>query len=232
MTLKDELTNYIHDTFSKVWTISDWDRVPKEEDKLGLGNVGAKIEATVLYADLADSTGLVKSKSAQFAAEVYKSYVYAAAKCIRHRGGAVTAYDGDRVMGVFMGPRMRNDAVETAFHISAVMEDIVQPELERIYGSGYTVNQKIGIDQSTLLVANTGIRGNNDYVWVGTAANNAAKMAALKKGYSTYATAAIHSYLGESNLKATSNGAALWTDLGTSDLGYQIYGANARKVNI
>jgi class 3 adenylate cyclase len=233
VTLKDELTTYTRDTFRKAWDVKDWDRVPTADDKLGLGNVGVKINATVLYADLADSTGLVKSRPSQFAAEVYKTYIYAAAKAIRYHGGQVTAYDGDRVMGVFMGGQMRNDAVDAACHISGIVEDIVQPELDSMYGAGsYTVNQKIGIDRSELLVANTGIRGNNDYVWVGTAANNAAKLAALKRGYTTYITHDVFSVLTPANLKVASTGANLWTDLGTTDLGYRIYGSFARKVHI
>jgi class 3 adenylate cyclase len=213
--------------------VTEKDRVPTEDDAIGLGNVGVRIAATILYADLTDSTGLVKNQSDEFAAEVYKSYVYAAARAIRHHDGAVTAYDGDRVMGVFMGDTMRNNAVEAAFHVSAIVEDIIQPQLDDFYGvSKFTVRQKIGIDQSNILVANTGIRGNNDYVWVGRAANNAAKMAAFKKGYSTYASSAVYSYLKGHNLNASADGHALWTDLGTADLGMRIYGANARKVNV
>lgn len=233
MTLKDELTKYVRERFQSAWSITNSDKVPTEDDAIGLGNVGVRIEATVLYADLTDSTGLVKSQSDTFAAEVYKSYVYAAARAIRYHEGAVTAYDGDRVMGVFIGGSMRNNAVNTAFHISGIVEDIIQPELNEYYGAAkFTVGQKIGIDQSTILVANTGIRGNNDYVWVGTAANNAAKMAALKQGYTTYASDAVFDYLKDYNLKAAADGKALWTDLGSTDLGIRIHGANARTVNV
>lgn len=232
MSLKDDVATYSHDTFSRVWSVEEWERVPKEDDELGLGNVGVRIKAAVLYADLTDSTSLVKDQKDEFAAEVYKAYVYAATKAIRYHGGEVTAYDGDRVMGVFMGGTPRNDAVEAAFHISALVEDVTQPQLNAMYGTTkYTVRQKIGIDYSDLLVANTGIRGNNDYVWVGTAANNAAKMAALKLGYETYATESVFSVLTENNTTGSATGAALWTPLGSSTLGFDIYGANARKVN-
>lgn len=232
MTLKDEVATYVYNTFRKAWDTKVWDRVPTEEDALGLGNTGAGIDATVLYADLTDSTGLVLSRSREFSTEIYKTYVYAASKAIRAHEGSVTAFDGDRVMGVFMGGMMRNHAVDAAFHVAAIVEDIIQPQLDDMYGVGsYTVNQKIGIDRSTLLVANTGMRGNNDYVWVGTAANNAAKMAALRRGYTTYITAQVFDVLDKHNLSGVSGG-ALWADLGTTDLGYQLYGSYGRKVNI
>jgi hypothetical protein len=70
------------------------------------------------------------------------------------------------------------------------------------------------------------LRGNNDYVWVGTAANDAVKMAALKKGYSTYITGAIYGVLDEA-LKTTSTGTRVWEDLGSNDLGYKIWGSHA-----
>ena len=65
-----------------------------------LGNDAVKLEGTVLYADLDDSTKLVDTMSPEFAAEVYKSYLVCAARIIRDQGGVITAYDGDRIMAV------------------------------------------------------------------------------------------------------------------------------------
>jgi class 3 adenylate cyclase len=78
-----------------------------------------KISGTVLYADLSDSTGLVKSHEKEFAAEIYKSYVYSAARLIRNASGSVTAFDGDRVMGVFMGDNNWSVATRVALQIEA-----------------------------------------------------------------------------------------------------------------
>lgn len=224
MTLKDEVTKYIQDTFSDAWTTTEPTSVP--ENNIGLGNDARKIDATVLYADLTDSTGLVKQHSDGFAAEVYKTFVFASVKAIRYEGGSVTAYDGDRVMGVFMGGQMRNDATRAAFRISGIVQDVLQPELEGIYKNGYKVRHKVGIDRSPLFVANTGIRGNNDFVWVGNAANNAAKMAALAQGYTTYITHEVFAVLAEKHL-THGDGTKAWTDLGSADLGFRIYGANS-----
>jgi class 3 adenylate cyclase len=46
----------------------------------------------------------------------------------------------------------------------------------------FELKQRVGIDTSKVFVARTGIRGSNDLVSVGNAANNAAKMAALAPG--------------------------------------------------
>ena len=228
----DEIRTYVNSTFRSGWTYEDWDRVPTEDDKLGLGNHGVRINAAVLYADLTDSTGLVKNEGQDFAAEVYKAYVYAAAKVIRANEGSVTAYDGDRVMGVFIGDQMRNNAVNAAARLSAIVDKVIADELSSMYKShaSYTMSHTIGIDSSSLLVANTGIRGNNDYVWVGTAANNAAKMSSLKKGYTTYISETVYDVLDNYNRLANGDEYDLWTDLGSSDLGYRIYGSSLRSV--
>lgn len=227
MSFKDEVATYVHNTFTKVWTTRMGQKVPTADTTIGLGNDAVIIDAVVLYADLADSTGLVNNYRKEFAAEVYKTYVYGAVKSIRLHGGEVTAFDGDRVMGVFMGNRKRNDAVRAALRINGVVDKIIQPELKAQYrDSTFTVEHKVGVDCSEIWVANTGIRGNNDYVWVGTAANNAAKMASLGTQYSTYITYDVYSYL-ENNLKKFDSGASVFHTVSNHSLGYAVYGSNA-----
>jgi class 3 adenylate cyclase len=66
------------------------------------------------------------------------------------------------------------------------------PALQAQYpGSDYVVKQTVGIDTSTLSVARTGVRGDNDLVWVGRAANYAAKLTELKEGPPTWITQAV-----------------------------------------
>ena len=56
-------------------------------------NDGVNLDATVLYADMADSTALVDKYTKTFAAEIYKTYLHCAAKIITSEGGTITAYD-------------------------------------------------------------------------------------------------------------------------------------------
>ena len=227
MTLKEELTTYIGNTFGSAWTITDGRQVPSPESAIGLGNDAVKISATILYADLADSTGLVKNHEKSFATEIYKSYVYAAAKLIRDSGGSVTSYDGDRVMGVFMGASNWSTASRVALKIQGAVVDIVRPAMKKAWpDKTFKIAQKCGVAYSEIWVANTGIRGNNDYVWVGRGANDAAKMAALDLGYTTYISGAIFDVLSDS-LKKNSAGGPVWHDLGSGALGYKIWGSNA-----
>lgn len=224
MALKNELEQYVAKTLKDAWTTRAGQKVPDTPD-LKLSNDGVELDAVVLYADMADSTALVKDQSAKFAAEVYKSYLYCASRIITSNGGVITAYDGDRVMAVFLGGSKNSNGAKAGLQLNWATQNIVQPALKSQYPhKSFTLKQKVGIDASTLLVARTGIRGSNDLVWVGTAANNAAKMAALGTAYSTYISAAVYGSL-SSATKSTKDGRDMWTNLGSSQLGYKIFGS-------
>lgn len=230
MTLKDDLDAYSAKTHKDVWEQREGKKVPELEE-IKFSTDAVNIDATVLYADLADSTGLVEDYPRWFAAEVYKNYLYCAAKIIRANGGVITAYDGDRVMGVFIGDSKNTNAVSTALKIQWSVGDILQPALDSYYGSryGYRYRQKVGVDRSELFVAKTGFRGSDELVWVGEAANNAAKLAALDLGRTSYISERVHDNMNKSSKFSDPAGTNMWTDLGDDDLGFRVYGSSWRR---
>jgi len=66
MALKDELTADVRQIFRQRWTKRDGNVIPESED-VGLYNDSVKLQGTVLYADLTDSTALVDSHKDEFA---------------------------------------------------------------------------------------------------------------------------------------------------------------------
>jgi class 3 adenylate cyclase len=226
LTLNDELTQYAKKTFAEVWTRRAGQKVPDTAD-VTLGNMGVDLDAVVLYADLAESTALVKGRSAEFAAEIYKTYLYCAAKIIIANGGTITAYDGDRVMAVFIGNAKNSAAGKTALKINGAVQKILKPAIKAHYPhETYDLRHKVGIDASTIMASRTGVRGNNDLVWVGTAANNAAKLAARGTAYSSYITSAVHGKLNKESKYGGSPEREMWTDLGIDQqLGVRVYGS-------
>jgi class 3 adenylate cyclase len=190
--LSDDLTGEVKSIFATSWQERDGQKVPEAVD-VRLGNDAVKLQATVLYADLAESTNLVDKHQASFAAEVYKSYLHCASKIISAEGGVITAFDGDRVMAVFIGKTKNTSAVRCALKINHAVVKIINPAIKAEYPmSEYTLKHSVGVDTSTLLVARTGIRGSNDLVWVGRAANYAAKLCALRQSsYASYITADV-----------------------------------------
>lgn len=225
MTTRSDIEDHSSKVFQSQWTTRKGQSVP-EPETVAHGNDAVELDGVVLYADLAESTHMVMKYLPMFAAEVYKSFLYAAAKVIRSEGGAITAYDGDRVMGVFIGESKNTVAARCALKIRGAVHDIVQPALKRQYpATDFNIRHKVGIDTSPLFVARTGIRGTNDLVWVGRAANYAAKLAAMPTDYSTYITADVYNSL-DSSSRYGQGGGDMWSDLGVSSLGIRIYGSN------
>src|SRR5690606_30779376 len=98
-----------------------------DDNSLTLKNEAIKIDGAILYADLADSTVMVDKFKNWFAAEIYKTYLYCCARIITAEGGTVTAYDGDRIMGVFIGDEKENDATRAALKIKWAVDEIIMP---------------------------------------------------------------------------------------------------------
>ncbi len=182
MGLADDLRSQVRNIFQNQWETHEATAVPDTED-IALGNVAVKLKGTVLYSDLAESTAMVNRMKPNFAAEVYKAYLNTACRIIRFNGGEITAFDGDRVMAVFVGGSKNTSAAKTALMINWAIDKIVNDELARQYpDASFRVQQAVGIDTSDLWIARTGIRGSNDLVWVGRAANYAARLCSLRSG--------------------------------------------------
>ena len=225
MGLKDELRSYVKDTHGSQWTIRKGQKIPSTDD-LKLSNDAVKINATVLYADLAASTAMVKGHKKWFAAEVYKNFLYCAARVIRSKDGAISAYDGDRVMGVFVGDSKNSSAADCALKINYTTSQLVQGAKDARYPKNqWKIEHRVGVDTSELFVARTGIRGTNDLVWVGNAANHAAKMSDLKLGYASYISGDVYKKLNKKSKYSSSNGTNMWKDLGADAMGFRIYGS-------
>ncbi|MDF2118726.1 adenylate/guanylate cyclase domain-containing protein [Roseiarcaceae bacterium H3SJ34-1] len=192
MGLKEDLDTQVDAIFKSNWTDRDGTVVP-DDNSVTPGNDAVKLKATVLYADMADSTILVDQHEPRFAAEIYKTFLICAAKIIRDQGGVITAYDGDRIMAVYLGSMKNTDAVTSALKINWAVKNIIRPKMAAQYPSKkYVPKHVVGIDMSELYVAKTGVRGANDLVWVGHAANYAAKLSSLPDTHQTYITKAVY----------------------------------------
>jgi class 3 adenylate cyclase len=215
--LSDDLKADVAKILADKWVVRDGQKVPEPED-VKLGNDAVRLDATVLYADLAASTKLVDRYKPLFAAKMYKSYLHAVAKVIRSEGGVITAYDGDRIMAVFIGDAKNTTAARTGLKINWVVKNVIRPAIQAQYPKGtYSLAQTVGIDTSELHVARTGIRGSNDLVWVGRAANYAAKLSDLSPDSPTWITAEVYARLRD-ELKAK-DGKAMWKKLQWTSMG-------------
>src|SRR5208282_2144551 len=115
-----------------------WDlrigQVIPETEAITLGNSGVTLEATILYADLADSTELALYDQ-EIAAEVYKAYLLGTSRLIKAAGGEIRSFDGDRVMGVFIGNFKNTSAAKAALRINYFFTQVLEPSFQNFYQS-------------------------------------------------------------------------------------------------
>lgn len=210
MSLGDDLKSEVRKIFAERWTVRDGRKVPEDSD-LKLSNDAVHFErATFLYADLSASTALVEGYKWTFAAEVYKTFLVCAARVIKHNGGEITAYDGDRIMAAYIGNDQATAAAKTALQINYCGNEIINPALKKQYPeTRYRVGHVVGVDTSETRVARTGVRGANDLVWVGPAANYAAKLSDMSSAYHSWITKAVYDRLHESS-KIGNDGRNMW----------------------
>ena len=226
--LGDGLQTSIKKVFREQWTTRDGQVVP-EPESLGLGNDAVRLEsATVLYADLSGSTNLVDQKSASFAAEIYKAYLASAARIIKDEGGSITAYDGDRIMAIFIGGYKNTSAATAALKINWAVSELINPSLKAQYGDNtYQMSHVVGIDTSPLFASRIGVRNDNDIVWVGRAANYAAKLSSLNEGYSVFITGDVFDKLHESAKFGDTQNEPMWEERLWTDMNnLKIYRSN------
>lgn len=230
MGLKGDLTAEAKTVLTGKWQEEVTTKVPAPEDLLLNTNYAKQLaSATVLYADLDGSTNMVDGFKWWFAAEIYKVYLRSAAIIIKSEGGTITAYDGDRIMAVFVGDSKNTTAVRTALKINYAVEEILRPAIKSKYPTtNFTLKHVIGIDNSALRAARIGIRGDNDIVWVGRAANYAAKLC-NESGKPLWITKAVYDNISES--VKVSNGSPMWENFKWTTMNnIDIYGSNYRWV--
>ncbi len=212
MALKEDLATDVQNILNQTWNIRDGNVVPTT-DGIALAGGAVRLEATILYADLADSTELAMNYDKRIAAKVFKSFLTSSSKLIRARGGEIRSFDGDRVMGIFIGGSKNSNAAKCALNINYAFLKIIKPKLLAKYpalGSGsYKLAHCVGIDTSEVLVIRGGVRNNSDLIWVGRAPNIAAKLSNIRNSpYYSYITAAVYNKLSD-DTKVT-DGKSMW----------------------
>lgn len=222
----DDIKSEISATLKGSWTTREGAQVPEPED-VQLGNNAVKLLGTVLYADLAESTELVKSYKDWAAAAVYKCFLRGACRVIQNNRGVITAFDGDRVMAVYLGETQNTDAVGSALEINHVVTELVNPMVREQFSiPNFQVRHAVGIDRSPLFVARTGVRGSNDLVWVGRAANYAAKMSSFREGViASWITSEVFENMKDSVKfsKGVPNSPSMWQKRVWKDRGIDVY---------
>lgn len=187
--------------------------VPNTSD-VALRDGAVKIEAAFLYADLAGSAKLSKTCQWTTTAKIIRAYLDCATRLIIKHGGQVRSFDGDRVMGVFMDGAKNSSASICGREIHWAVRKIIQPAAARQFKSirdnGIEIRNCSGIDVGEVRAVRSGIRNNNDLIWIGKAASFSAKLSDVRAtGFNTYISSRTHNSLLD-YAKYDSDGKSLW----------------------
>jgi class 3 adenylate cyclase len=175
MALLEELNGKIDAYVKQLYEIEETTIVPDTDTaKLTFGNKGLTCEYAFLFMDIRKSSQLHEQYGFTKAAKIYQSFHDINVRVIEENSGSVRAFDGDRVMGVFVGASKNSNAVKAAMQIQWAIRNILNPKLETKITCGG------GIDYGKILVTKIGKgrnKNNNDLVWIGKADNYASHLA-------------------------------------------------------
>lgn len=220
MAFVDDLAKEINDILNIDFDVRDGQKVPEPEEVV-LKNGAVKLDAVVLYADMNGSTNMVDKYHWWFSAKIYKAFLHSSCRVIRQFGGEIVAFDGDRVMAIFIGDSKNTTATKVALKINHARK-LINEKIALKWTTDFELKHCVGIDKSELRAVRTGIRGANDLVWVGRAANYAAKLTEKSYGnYFSWITKDVYDQLAD-EAKYDKDGKNMWV-MQSSDMGIDLY---------
>lgn len=183
MTSKADLQSYVEGILGTTWETSETKDVPESSD-IVLKNGAKKLSAAFLYADLAGSSVLAQVCPWETTAKIIRAYLDASVRLIRAWGGHIRSFDGDRVMGVFVGGSPNTNASYCAREIDYTVHHILGPKARSKFNSiannDVKIRHCIGIDFGECRAVRAGIRNNNDIIWIGKPPSFAAKLSDVR----------------------------------------------------
>ncbi|MEU5036034.1 hypothetical protein AB0G48_18025 [Streptomyces rubiginosohelvolus] len=203
MALGDDIRSDLDKMVGNAWSIRNGNVVPGTGDVGLYNNDAVKLDAVYLYADLLGSTKLARDFSPEAAGKVIRASLRTASTIIKKYDGEIRSYDGDRVMGIFIGGSKNTNAGTVALKINAAMQEIVQPalyaKLPTLQSKGFLPRMCVGIASGEAFIARAGVRGSSDLVSIGRAPNVAAKLSDIREpgNYRTYITTQVYYRLRE-----------------------------------
>lgn len=217
MALNEEVRSGVEGVLAAEWDSRNGQVVPETAD-IALKNGAVKLDATYLYADMADSTGLAQRHRDWAVAKIIRCYLNAASRIIRAREGAIRSFDGDRVMGIFVGTGKNTSAAKAALNISWAVNKVIDPALKTKWKDlNWTIGHGIGIDTGEAMLVRGGVHGQNDIISIGSAPNVAAKLSELRGGRAINISKAVYGKLADESRYAS--GVDMWEMMGKQEYG-------------
>ncbi|MFD2583407.1 adenylate/guanylate cyclase domain-containing protein [Pedobacter vanadiisoli] len=178
MGLNADITTKVKDILDTNFNIEDVLYVPEiSNSKLTFNNTGLRFEATTLFIDLRNSTGILNAHNKSTIAKIHKAYLHTTVKIATSLGGEVRSFNGDSVLAFFQGTNKNtlSNAVKAAMRIKYMIANSGSG-INSLLAKYSAVDFGIGLDDGKILCAKVGVGGDantKDLIWIGNAVNKA-----------------------------------------------------------
>jgi class 3 adenylate cyclase/tetratricopeptide (TPR) repeat protein len=141
---------------------------------------GERKQVTVCFADIKDSTELIKDLDPEDAQQLLDPAIHIMMNAVHRFEGTVNQVLGDGVMSLFGAPISHEDHAARACYAALAMQTAMQPYADEMFRShGITMQIRVGLNSGEVVVRTIGNDLHMDYSAVGQTTNLASRMEQL-----------------------------------------------------
>ena len=141
---------------------------------------GERKQVTVLFADIKDSTELIKDLDPEAAQQLLDPAIHIMMDAVHRFEGTVNQVLGDGIMALFGAPIAHEDHALRAGYAALAMQAAMQPAAEAVRRQhGVTLRIRVGLNSGEVVVRTIGNDLHMDYSAVGQTVHLAARMEQL-----------------------------------------------------
>jgi adenylate cyclase len=174
----------IRRAFSHYLSPSVLEAVLADPDGLKLG--GAKVEATVLFSDIAGFTAISEQNTPEVVSRLLNRYMTEMTRTIMQHNGTIDKFIGDAIMAFWGAPVPDPEHAMNACRAAVAMRERLVPLNRELRGHGLPeVSFRIGINTGEVIAGNMGSEELFDYTVIGDTVNLASRLEVANKQFGT-----------------------------------------------
>ena len=174
---------YLREAFSHYLSPQVAKKILQDPERLRLG--GQRVQATVLFSDLAGFTEMSERLEPEEVVSVMTRYMTEMTRIIFKYNGTLDKFIGDAIMAVWGAPAEDEDQALHACMAALEMQRRTKTLADEIMIQGYRLSMRIGINTGIVMAGNMGSEERFDFTVVGDNVNIASRLEGLNKGYGT-----------------------------------------------
>lgn len=174
----------IKKAFSHYLSPSVLEAVLADPNRLTLG--GARVEATILFSDIADFTTICEQHTPETISKMLNRYMTVMSKAIMLHSGTIDKFIGDAIMAFWGAPLPDPEHSLNACRAALSMRDRLAPLNRELNEEGLPeLSFRIGISTGSVIAGNMGSEELFDYTVIGDAVNIASRLEGANKLFNT-----------------------------------------------